>query len=342
MARLSKKFPERQQLRVGILRGVFVVVVRGTFQFPVATLVPLGWLGSTFHGQILHQLFGLSFDLFRGVLGRFLNLLGFGLVLLLVVVHGGTHGMRRRKHVLQHVVESVHRFHAVLLESVQPEGSDRCGKAKHRRVDPRRPDGDRFARLVRHASVRDLLNDAHNLVEANVSRVRDEGALLRVDHRFFQDAHGLGLEEALAPLGHAVGFAEQALRVELAVAHLPADGVLGEHVGAKRIRVSIPKALRHLLPRVVEGGRTLVVFRHRYGGQFGPGWLLPKEEKLIFFVCSRSTRFREIFTFRFDGSLLTDRRNRLAYCGCGEGDTSAHTPHRTAAACKGLVSIKIT
>lgn len=295
-------FQERQQLRVGILRGVFVVVVRGTFQFPVASLVPLGWLGSTFHGQILHQLFGLSFDLFRGVLGRFLNLLGFGLMLLLVVVHGGTHGMRRRKHVLQHVVESVHRFHAVLLESVQPEGSDRCGEAKHRRVDPRRPDGDRFARLVRHASVRDLLDDAHNLVEANVSRVRDEGALLRVDHRFFQDAHGLGLEEALAPLGHAVGFAEQALRVELAVAHLPADGVFGEHVGAKRIRVSIPKALRHLLPRVVEGGRTLVVFRHRYDGQFGPGRLLPKEEKLIF-LCAL---VQPVFA-RFSLSVLTAR-----------------------------------
>lgn len=122
-------------------------------------MFPLRRLGSTFHGQILHQLFGLGLDLFRGVLRSFLNLLRLGLVLLLLVVdHRG--GVRRRKHVLQHVVEPVDRLQAVLLEPVQPERPDRRGEAKHGRVDPRRPGRDRFARLVRHAAVRDLLNDA--------------------------------------------------------------------------------------------------------------------------------------------------------------------------------------
>lgn len=72
----------------------------------------------------------------------------------------------------------------------------------------------------------------HDLVEANVARVRDEGALLRVDHRLLEDADRLGLEETFAPLGHAVRLAQKALRVELAVADLAADGVLGEDVGA--------------------------------------------------------------------------------------------------------------
>lgn len=240
------------------------LLLEGRFSF--LFFFPLRRLGSTLHGQILHQLFGLSFDLFRGVLGGFLNLLRLSQVLLLVVDHRG--GVRRRKHVLQHVVEPVDRLHAVLLEPVQPERSDRRGEAKHGRVDPRRTGRDRFARLVRHATVRDLLNDAHDLVEANVARVRDEGALLRVDHRFLENADGLGLEKALAPLGHAVRFAEQALRVELAVADFATDGVLGEDMGAERVRVPIPEALRNLLPRVVERGRTLVVLCHRHG-KFG-------------------------------------------------------------------------
>lgn len=110
------------------------------------------------------------------------------------------------EHVLQDVVEAVGRFHAVLLEAVQTEGSDGGRKAEHGRIDPRRSGGDGLGGVVRGGSVGDLFNDAHDLVEADVPGIGYEDALLRIHHRLLEDADGLGLEEPLAPLRYAVRF----------------------------------------------------------------------------------------------------------------------------------------
>lgn len=195
----------------------------------------------------------------RRVLGRFLDLLSLGEVL---VVGGRQRSRMGWEHVLQDVVEPVARFVAVLFEPIQPECPDGGRETEHRRVDPRRSGGDGLGGVVRRGSVSDFFDDAHDLVEADVPRVGDQDALLRIDHRFLQDADGLGLEETLAPLRHPVCFGQQTFAVELSILDLPADGVLREYVRAERIRVPVPEALGHLLPGIVERGAVFVILGH--------------------------------------------------------------------------------
>lgn len=75
----------------------------------------LGGLGSTFHGNILHKLFGLGLDMVGRVFGGLLDFLGLRQVL---VVDGRQRRRMGGKHVLQDVVEAVGRFHAVLFEAI--------------------------------------------------------------------------------------------------------------------------------------------------------------------------------------------------------------------------------
>lgn len=199
------------------------------------------------------------------MLGGFLDFLG--LRVLVLVVQRCKGRRMSGEHVLQDVVEAVGGFHTVLLEAVQTECPDGGCKTEHGRVDPCRSGSDSLAGVVRRGSVGHLFNDAHDLAEANIPGVGHENALLRIDHRFLEDADGLALEEPFAPLRHPVCFGQQPLAVQFPILDLATNGVLREYVHAEWVRVPVPEALSHLLPGVVECRAIFVVLGH--GGAAG-------------------------------------------------------------------------
>jgi len=92
----------------------------------------------------------------------------------------------------------------------------------------------------------------HYFGHAQVSGECGKGLLDRVQHGVLNNLDRQIVVKACSPLGHGIGFRQEAAGEELPIAHLPLDGVLGEDVGAGRIRVAVPVGDHYVLPAVVE------------------------------------------------------------------------------------------
>ena len=152
------------------------------------------------------------------------------------------------RQLVQNVVEAVSGLAAVVLETLDAEILDGGSQPVKPGFDPGLLDGDGLlVRIFGVCDVLDFLDGGHEPAEADVAGVRHDLAAVPVDEAFFDEwNHPLEVDqEILAPLRDLVGLGEEPPGVEDPVgAELSIEGVLGQHMGGKRVRVTHEDALK--------------------------------------------------------------------------------------------------